>query len=162
MSLPELGADGGEFAHEGRAEAKLLLVFFGFANCPDICPGTMSNVKFALERLGERAGDVDLAMVTVDPDRDLDTLADYVQAYVPTAHALGTADPVALQRAADAFGVTYQVQALPGGGADVGHTSALYGVDDEGSLVITWLFGVRHPPTSPPISPTSSIKPGSR
>jgi protein SCO1/2 len=140
VSLPELGEAGGEFTFEA-APGRLLLVFFGFANCPDICPGTLSNVKFAVERLGERAGDVDLAMVTVDPDRDLDTLAAYVEAYVPTAHALGTADPVALQRAADAFGVTYQVQPLPGGGTDVGHTSALYGVDDEGSVVITWLFG---------------------
>jgi protein SCO1/2 len=141
VSLPDLGADGAAFPLRA-APGKLLLVFFGFSNCPDICPGTMANVKFALGRLGDRAADVDVAMVTVDPERDLEVLPEYVQAYVPTAHALGTDDPVALQKAADAFGVTYTVQDLPGGESEVGHTSALYGVDDTGALVITWLFGI--------------------
>ena len=141
VSLPDLS--NGDSPFRFRAETdKLLLVFFGYSNCPDICPGTMSNIKFALARLGERATDVDVAMVTVDPNRDLTALPAYVKAYVPGGHALGTDDPVRLQKAADAFGVTYTVQELPGGKADVGHTSSLYAVDDNGQLVITWIFGV--------------------
>ena len=81
-------------------------------------------------------------MVTVDPDRDLTALPAYVQAYVPERPRPRHGRSGALQKAADAFGVTYTVQELPGGKADVGHTSSLYGVDDDGSLVITWMFGV--------------------
>jgi len=141
VSLPELGASGGEFRLRAPA-GKLLLVFFGYSNCPDICPGTMANIKAVLARLDERASNIEVAMVTVDPARDLEALPDYVRAYVPDGHALGTDDPVALQRAADAFGVVYTVQDLPGGEADVGHTSSLFAVDDKGSLLITWTFGV--------------------
>ena len=71
----------------------------------------MSDVKLARQRLDD-PDRVDAAMVTVDPGRDLDVLADYVTSFVPEAHALGTDDFAALDRAAGPFG---GVDRRPGG-----------------------------------------------
>ena len=68
-------------------------------------------------------------------------LTDYVQTFVPGAHALGTADPAVLQAAAGPFGVTYQVTTGADGEIDVSHSTQSYVVDTAGNLVLTWTFG---------------------
>jgi protein SCO1/2 len=138
--LPDLTDDGADFAL--RADSgKLLLVYFGYTNCPDFCPNTMANVKLARQRLDDPA-DLETAMVTVDPARDLDTLAAYVTSFVPDARALGTTDDAALDRAAAAFGVSYDVSTDSNGDVEVAHTTLLYAVDDTGHVVLAWPFGV--------------------
>ena len=81
-------------------------------------------------------------MVTVDPDRDLDILAGYVQSFVPDADAAGTTDSDLLARAAEPFGVVYSVTELDDGEIEVEHSPFLYVVDDAGELVLSWPFGV--------------------
>jgi protein SCO1/2 len=138
--LPDLTNDGTDFAL--RADAgRILLVYFGYMNCPDFCPNTMSNVKLARERLDDPAS-LEMAMVTVDPARDLDGLARYVTDFIPDAHALGTDDDDELARAAAAFGVSYDVSTDSSGEIDVAHTTLLYAVDDTGHVVLAWPFGV--------------------
>ena len=138
--LPDLTNDGADFAL--RADAgKILLVYFGYTNCPDFCPNTMANVKLARQRLDDPA-ELEMAMVTVDPARDLDTLAGYVTSFVPDAHALGTADDDELARAASTFGVSYDVTTDASGEIQVAHTTLLYAVDDTGHVVLAWPFGV--------------------
>ena len=138
--LPDLTNDGADFAL--RADpGKILLVYFGYTNCPDFCPNTMSNVKLARQRLDDPA-ELEMAMVTVDPARDLDALASYVTSFVPDAHALGTADDDELARAASAFGVSYDVSTDSGGEPEVAHTTLLYAVDETGHVVLAWPFGV--------------------
>jgi cytochrome oxidase Cu insertion factor (SCO1/SenC/PrrC family) len=61
---------------------------------------------------------------------------------VPDAHALGTDDFEALDRAAASFGVSYEVKQAPDGETEVAHTTSLYAVDDAGRVVLTWPFGV--------------------
>ena len=80
-------------------------------------------------------------MVTVDPERDTDVLADYVQGFVPDGHAIATDDPAALQSVAGPFGVSYEVFTSAAGEVEVGHSSNLFVVDDTGTLVLTWSFG---------------------
>ena len=134
-----------------RAEPDgLLLVYFGYTNCPDFCPTTMSDVKLARARLDEPER-VSVAMVTVDPDRDFVVdpercadeivLACYVTSFVDDAHALGTDDPALLSAAAAPFGAAYNVT-QNGDEVQVDHTTSLYAVDDAGRLVLTWQFGV--------------------
>jgi protein SCO1/2 len=138
--LPDLTNDGADFAL--RADpGKILLVYFGYANCPDFCPNTMSNVKLARQRLDDPA-ELEMAMVTVDPARDLDALASYVTSFVPDAHALGTADDDELARVASAFGVSYDVSTDSNGEPEVAHTTLLYAVDETGHVVLAWPFGV--------------------
>jgi protein SCO1 len=140
ITLPDLTNDSTEFPM--RADpGKILLVYFGYTNCPDFCPNTMANIKLARQQVDDPA-QVEMAMVTVDPERDLDTLASYVTGFIPDGHALGTPDDAALSRAASAFGVSYDVSTGSGGETEVAHTTLLYAVDDDGQVVLAWPFGV--------------------
>jgi protein SCO1/2 len=140
VALPDVADDGREFAFRAPAGG-LLVVYFGYANCPDVCPTTLANVRGAREDLGDDAERVSLAMVTVDPERDTDVLAEYVRSFVPAAHALATDDGGDLQAAADRFGVSYQVAERPDGEVEVAHTDHLFAVDDTGTVVLTWPSG---------------------
>lgn len=119
----------------------LLMVYFGYTNCPDYCPTTMSELKIALRRAGDPAA-VDVAMVTVDPDRDGPILADYVGSFFPGGHALVTYDDALLAEVAALFGASYLVSTDDDGSVEVAHSTALYAVDDTGRLVMTWPFGI--------------------
>lgn len=142
LSLPEVNNGGREFAFAAD-DGDILLVYFGFTNCPDFCPSTLSDVRIAIRRLDEDQADrVALAMVTVDPDRDLPVLGDYVESFVDGAHALGTDDPARLAAVAAPFGAAYDVGLADDGEIEVAHSTALYAVDSEGDLVLTWQFGV--------------------
>lgn len=140
-SLPDAGAGGAEF--EMRApEGELLLVYFGYTACPDICPTTLADVKSVLRDLGDDADRVTVAMATVDPDRDSDEIITaYVQSFVPAAHGLRTGDPDTLRAAADVFGADYGVTITDEGVYEVVHTAHLYAIDDAGLLQVTWAFG---------------------
>jgi protein SCO1/2 len=141
VALPDLSRGGEPF--ELRAQpGGLLIVYFGYTNCPDICPTTMSDVRTALRQLGDDADKVAVAMVTIDPDRDTPVLADYVSSFVEGGHALATADAAELRAVADPFGVSYLVEANAAGEIEVTHTTQLYVVDDAGLLALTWQFGV--------------------
>jgi protein SCO1/2 len=140
VALPEVSADGAPFEFRAPADG-LLVVYFGYTNCPDVCPTTMADLSTALADIGDDAERVDVAMVTVDPDRDLPVLTDYIQSFVPGAHAVGTDDQAALQSVAGAFGVSYEVRTAPDGAIEVGHSSNLFAVDDTGHLVLTWSVG---------------------
>jgi protein SCO1 len=81
-------------------------------------------------------------MVTIDPDRDRDVVADYIDSFVPGAHAVATDDDTLLQEVALAFGVSYQVTTRPNGDVDVSHSNTgLFAVDDTGTLLLTWPYG---------------------
>lgn len=140
-SLPDVGADGSAFAF-AAPEGDVLVVYFGYTSCPDVCPTTMADLRRALEELGRRADRVDVAMATVDPDRDTDdVLAAYLRSFVPDGHPLRTTDDAELRAAATAFGADYSIMTGDDGTVEVEHTGFLYAVDDEGALRLTWPFG---------------------
>lgn len=142
VALPD-ALDGGTPAPMRAEPGELLLVFFGFTRCPDICPTTMATVATALDQHPDLVDEVELAMVSVDPDRDsAEVMAPYVSSFVDRARALRTDDPDALRAAADAFGASYLISTDADGEPDVGHSAYLYGVDDRGEVVVTWGFGV--------------------
>ncbi len=139
--LPDV-SDGGAPFRFAAADDGLLLVYFGYTNCPDACPNTMGEVKRALEDMGDDADRVDVAMVTVDPEGDTDVLADYVRAFVPGAHAIATDDLGTLRRVASAFDASFgEVRETASGTRVVDHSVLLYAVDDEGVLALTWPLG---------------------
>ncbi len=142
LSLPDVTNAGEPLAFQAPA-GELLLVYFGYTSCPDVCPTTLSDVRTALAELGEDdAATVGLAMATVDPDRDVDeVIGGYVQSFVPDASGLRTTDDAELRAAADAFGVEYSVDTNDEGEVEVIHSGSLYVVDDQGQLVLTWPFG---------------------
>lgn len=140
-TLPDASAGGAPFTMKA-SEGELLVVYFGYTSCPDVCPTTLADVRTALGELGDDAEDVELAMATVDPTRDTDdVITGYVRSFVPTAHALRTDDDAALREVTEAFGAYYEVSIGEDGAVEVVHTGHLYGIDDRGRLRVTWPFG---------------------
>ena len=100
-------------------------------------------MRIAYNQLGDRGNDVSLAWVSIDPERDTaEVITNYVEAFVADGVALRTDDAEALFVAADAFAVTYIVQENDAGELEVAHTPNVFVVDDSGSVVLTWPFGV--------------------
>ncbi len=124
------------------AEGRLLLVYFGFLSCPDVCPTTLADARTALSRLeDEERGRVDVVYVTVDPGRDGPAeLAAYLTAFFPMHHAL-RAEGAELDAALDAFLASAEVTVAADGDVEVTHTAVLYAVDDTGTVVVEWPFG---------------------
>lgn len=122
----------------------LLLVYFGYTSCPDVCPTTLSDLRVALDTLpAELRSRVTVAMETVDPERDTaEVMSSYLKHFVSDGVALRQPDPVALKQAADAFGVQFEVaEHEPGENYEVSHTGVTYVVDDTGTVVVEWPFG---------------------
>jgi protein SCO1/2 len=135
-------SDPGEEVEFRAQPGGLQVVYFGYTNCPDVCPTTLFDLTVALRMLpADKADVIDTVMVTVDPDRDLDILTAYVRSFIADAGAAGTDDGAVLTAAADPFGVSYDVRTLDDGSIEVDHSPFLYVVNDRGELVLTWQFG---------------------
>src|SRR5436853_1443434 len=82
---------------------KLMLVYFGFTYCPDVCPTDLQNIGLALDELGEAGGKIQPLFITVDPARDTpEHLRDYVPMFHPRLIGL-TGDTAAIHAAAAAY-----------------------------------------------------------
>ncbi len=144
LSLPDASNGDADFTFTAN-EGDFLIVYFGYTSCPDVCPTTLSEVKKALAKAGDditsRTG---LAMITVDPERDNgELLTKYVQSFIDGAHALRTDDDTQLQAVAKGFGTTYSVTKNDSGEPEVVHSGNLYVVDQNGEVVLEWLFGIK-------------------
>lgn len=136
MPVPDFtltSADGPVSLSDYRGE--LVVLYFGYTFCPDVCPTTLSDVNKALAQLGNKAEDVQMIMVSVDPARDDPAkLAEYVQFFNPTFIGVtGTDDEV--RSAATPFGIWYEAHAEEGAsGYLVDHVATLNVIDREGHL----------------------------
>lgn len=121
-------ADGGTFTL--GVQDGPLLVYFGYTYCPDVCPTTMLELRKAYEALGDRAEGVQVAMVTVDPERDTaEKLARYVRNFNPAFIGLRTDDAAALEALLADFGAYRELEAPPPDDPDgylVSHTATVY------------------------------------
>jgi protein SCO1 len=121
---------------------KVLVVFFGFTHCPDVCPTTLAELARARKLLGADAERVQVVMVTVDPERDTpEVLRQYVTALDPTFLGL-TGDAEAIARTAREFKVFYQKSA----GSDpknysVDHSSGTFVFDPAGRVRLLVGYG---------------------
>ena len=110
-----------------------MLVYFGYTFCPDVCPTTLTTVDKALDLLGNKADQVQLVMISVDPERDTSAvLANYLSNFNPSFVGLtGTPDQIA--SAATPFGVYYQKhEGSAATGYLVDHTASLLVLDRTG------------------------------
>ena len=127
--------------HTGKARTledfrgKVVVIFFGFTQCPDVCPTTLTTMREAMSLLGEDAKRVQVLFATVDPARDTPQL---LAQYLPNFHPsflglLGTEATIAAT--AKDFKVFYVKQ--PGKTADtysVDHSTGSYAFDPQGKL----------------------------
>lgn len=127
------------------APGELLLVYFGYTSCPDICPTTMSDISVALADLPDELSQrVTVAMATVDPERDSpEVVTGYLGHFFDRSLALRTEDPAQLETATDAFGVRFEVEDHAAGSTsyEVSHSAVTYVVDDTGTVAVEWPFG---------------------
>ena len=145
VGLPDVapGSAGAPMAFRA-GPGELLLAYFGYTTCPDICPTTLADVRLALGRLpAAQRRRVTVAMATVDPERDTPkVLNGYLRHFFSTWHALRTTDPAALRRAEKPFGARHEIgPEKADGDYDVSHTAVLYAVDDAGVVRVEWPFG---------------------
>jgi protein SCO1/2 len=114
---------------------KVVVVFFGYLHCPDVCPTTLAELKGIIGQLGEDGKRVQVLFVTVDPERDTrDLVGQYVAAFDPSFIGLsGSVEQTA--RVAKEFKVFYQK--VPGSTPDnysVDHTAGSYVFDPNGRI----------------------------
>lgn len=103
LALPDASRDGAPLAMRAP-DRGLLIVYFGYTSCPDVCPTTLADLRKAFGELGDDAARVEVAMATVDPARDTDeVITNYVQSFIPGAHGLRTEDDALLSSVADAL-----------------------------------------------------------
>jgi protein SCO1 len=126
--------------HEGEPESleahrgNVVLLFFGFTHCPDVCPLTLARLANLRERMGRRGEQVNILLITVDPERDTPAvLADYVARFGPAVTGL-TGDPDRLERIRKVYGVFAAPHAGHDGHTMLAHTDAVFGIDPVGRL----------------------------
>lgn len=118
---------------------EVLLVYFGYTHCPDVCPTTLSAAAKAIEQLGDDGEKVNLLMVTVDPERDTpEYLAEYVTFF--DDRFLGVwGEPDDLATTASLYAVYYQKQeGTVETGYVVDHTATLMAIDPDGYIRVIY------------------------
>src|ERR1700743_80901 len=115
LKFTMMRANDGAAVTEDSYRGKIILLYFGYTHCPDVCPATLSNLADVLKDLGPHANDVRVLFVSVDPARDtLPELKSYVTAFAPQIDGLrGSPNDIAIL--AQRFRVLYSVTQTPHG-----------------------------------------------
>jgi len=146
-ALAGVNWDGKPFALRDL-KGQVAVVFFGYTYCPDVCPFTLAKMKQVYAELGDRAAQVKVVFVSVDPQRDtVEKLAAYVPNFDRRFYGLRL-EPKRLDQVARDYGLTVQY-GQPKGGIEadayyyVDHTGTFFVVDREGRLRL------KYPPSVP-------------
>jgi protein SCO1/2 len=117
-------------------KGKVVVMFFGYTQCPDVCPTTLTEMQQAMALLGKQSDKVQVIFVTVDPERDTAViLKQYVPAFDKSFIGLRPADDAALEKVTKDFKIYYRK--VPGsspGSYTMDHTAGSYAFDPEGRL----------------------------
>lgn len=120
---------------------KVVVLYFGYTFCPDVCPTTLSDMKQVMQMLGNKADDVQFIMISVDPERDSpEKLAEYVANFDPRFIGL-TGTPEDVLAAATPYGVIFEKhEGSAATGYLVDHTATLNVIDKNGRLRLLFPF----------------------
>lgn len=129
---------GGQTLTQDDFKGKIPLVFFGYANCPDVCPTTMARLAQVTEKLGDAGRDIRILFISVDPHRDTpELLQKYVQAF-DNERAVGLAGtPAQIESLARRYRVSYQIlkpENPDDRNYDVSHSKGVFVFDREGEV----------------------------
>jgi protein SCO1/2 len=132
----ELQDHHGQVRHLEDFKGKVLLIFFGYTQCPDVCPTTMFEMKKVMELLGKDANQVQVAFITLDPDRDtLELLEKYVPSFDAGFLGLRPESPEALEKVVKGYKAFYQkVSGKDPKYYTIDHTAGSYVIDKKGQL----------------------------
>lgn len=120
---------------------QVVLMFFGYTSCPDVCPATLAEFKEIRRLLGKRAGQVKFVFITVDPERDIpERIRRYLDLFDHEIIGL-TASRELLEPIWKDYGVSViKVEADDPEAYVVDHSSRIYAIDKNGNLRVTYLF----------------------
>ena len=120
---------------ESLLEGKWSLVFFGFTYCPDFCPTTLAALEATKQRLGDKAKDLQIVFISVDPERDTpQALKDYLSSDGFPEGVIGlTGTPAQVRAAADAYRAYYQ-KVGEGEGYTMNHSLTVYLMGPDGTF----------------------------
>ncbi|NOD90785.1 MULTISPECIES: SCO family protein [Ruegeria] len=139
----ELTDHSGVVRTQNDFAGKWMLVFFGFTNCPDVCPTTLSEVAAVQEGLGTQSNQVQPIFISIDPERDTPAvLAEYVPLFDAGIIGLtGTSEQIA--QTSKTFPIFYEriEQAAAPDGYTMGHTSHLFLFNEDAGFVQSWSYG---------------------
>ena len=129
------GPIGGPFTltdHTGRLRSdsefrgRLMIVYFGYTFCPDVCPTDLQAITIALNALGPLARQVQPIFITIDPERDTSVLAEYISAFHPSLIGL-TGSPAEVRKVANAYKAFYtKVSDERTGEYSIDHSGVIY------------------------------------
>ena len=111
---------------DSEFRGKLMIVYFGYTFCPDVCPADLMAITQALDALGPAADGVQPIFITVDPERDSKLLAEYVRAFHKSLIGL-TGSPEEIRKVANAYKAFYaKVPGTRDGDYAIDHTGVIY------------------------------------
>jgi len=137
QAAPEFALKGSDGAalNLARFKGKLVLLVFGFTNCPEVCPTTLATLAQARKDLGTEAADVQVVYVTVDPERDdVNRIRLYLGAF-DASFIGGTDTPATLAAMRKRYGVVAEKIAPKQGNAyGMNHSTSVFLIDRSGKL----------------------------
>ncbi|MEZ4869970.1 MAG: SCO family protein [Caldilineaceae bacterium] len=139
-----LPASIGQRVHLRDYRGQVVLVYFGYTYCPDVCPTTLADVKQALHQLGPLAQGVTLLFVSVDPARDTPArLAEYLGYFHEPGYVGLSGGETETAQIAYQYGAKFYREETPAstGGYSVAHTTRLFLVGRQGQWVMSLPFG---------------------
>ena len=138
----ELSDHNGQIRHLSDFPGKVVVMFFGYTQCPDVCPTSMSELAEVKKLLGTRGDKLQGLFVTVDPERDtLELLKGYMQAFDPSFLALRP-DPGKLEALAKSYKVYYKkVDGKTPTSYTMDHSAGSYVYDTKGQLRLFTRYG---------------------
>ena len=129
---------------DAEFRGKLMIVYFGYTYCPDVCPTDLMAITQTLDALGPAAEDVQPVFITIDPERDSKVLADYVSAFHRSLVGL-TGSPEEIRNVADAYKAFYvKVQDERSREYSIDHAGVIYLMGRNGEYL-----GFMPPQTNP-------------
>ena len=137
----DLANHTGERVKLSDFRGKPVLLYFGYTFCPDVCPTTMAELGRMMRELGDDADDVQVIMISVDPERDIpERLEEYVHYFHPSFMGLtGTEEEIS--QTATPLGVYFGKQEVEGAsGYLMDHTATVLLIDKDGAARLIWPY----------------------
>jgi protein SCO1/2 len=134
----------GKQRSDSEFHGKLMIVYFGYTYCPDVCPTDLMAITQALDALGPAAEGIQPVFITIDPERDTKVLAEYVSAFHHSLVGL-TGSPEEIRRVANLYKAFYaKVENERSGDYSIDHAGVIYLIGRSGEYL-----GFMPPQTNP-------------
>jgi protein SCO1/2 len=132
----------GQTKTDADFHGRYVLLYFGYTNCPDVCPTTLAVIADTIKQMGAKASDLTPVFITIDPARDTPKiLKSYLGSFGPQFVGL-TGSAGEIKKVAGDYRVYYAKHPLKGGGYGMDHSSELYLVGPDGKLRMFYDAGI--------------------